>query len=254
MRSLKIIAGLLVLALAAAVLFAWTLPADVGYRYGARWLGPVVLSGVSGTIWNGHADGVSVFGRDLGELDWHARKFPVLGGRFVADVRVTGADVEAAGEIARSAGSIDAHDVRFSLPAALLEPMLDLDGLHLAGTIGGVVAEVALAQGRLAAASGSARWTGAGVSGAAEARFSDILADFAMQPDGSIAGTVHDDGHGNLAVDGRFSARLAAFDVTADLRARNGDAQVVAALRHIGEPQADGSSKLVVHGPVLKLF
>jgi hypothetical protein len=254
MRAMKILGGVVVLLLVVALLFAWTLPADVGYRYAARWLGPVALSGLSGTVWDGHADGASVFGVDLGELDWHARRLPILGGRFVADVRIKGADIDAAGELSRGAGSIVAREVRFSLPAAILEPMLDLDGLHLVGTVEGVIADAALTQGRLAAASGTARWTGAGVTGGAEARFSDILLDFAAQPGGGIAGSVHDDGRGNLAVSGRFVAQLAAFDLEVDLRARNGDAQVAEMLRRVGAPQPDGSSKLVVHGPVLKLF
>ena len=54
----------------------------------------------------------------------------------------------------------------------------------------------------------------------------------------------------------RTFASLAAAhpDVDANLSARDGNAQVVEALRYIGEPQADGSSHLIIHGKLFKLF
>jgi hypothetical protein len=255
MRFLKVILLLGVVALIVAGVLLWTLPADVGYRYGARYLGPVALSGLRGTIWDGHADGVSVFGRDLGELDWHAQKAALLRGQYVADLRIQGADVDVAGVLTRSSdGRIAARDLRFSVPAALLAPALDIGALKLLGTISGVVTQAALADSLLSDAAGSARWSDAGVSGQAEARFSDILAEFSSQPDGSIGGVVHDDGKGDLGVDGTFSVSLGAFDAQARLSARNGNAQVADTLRYVGQPQADGSSQLVVHGQILKVF
>ncbi|MFI4970565.1 MAG: type II secretion system protein N [Lysobacterales bacterium] len=255
MRFLKTLLALCVLALIVAGIFLWTLPADVGYRYGAKYLGPVALSGLRGTIWNGHADGVSVFGRDLGELDWHVRKSALLRGRYAAELRVQGAGVDVAGTLTRDAdGTVAARDLRFSMPAALLAPALDIGALSLLGTISGVVTRATLANALLSDASGTARWSDAGVSGQAEARFSDILAEFASQPDGSIAGAVHDDGKGDLAVDGTFNARFGAFDAQASLRARNGNAQVADSLRYVGELQPDGSSRLLVHGQMLKVF
>lgn len=256
MRLVKILAVLCVLALIVAGIFAWTLPADVGYRYAARYLGPVVLTGLRGTLWDGHADGVSVLGRDLGELDWHARKSPLLlHGNFVADLRIKGADIDAAGLVTREGdGTLGARDLRFSVPAALLAPALDIGALKLLGTINGVLTHATLVHARLSDADGNARWSEAGVSGEAEARFSDILAEFASQADGSIAGRVHDDGSGDLEVNGTFNAHLGGFDAQATLRARNGNAQVADTLRYVGELQADGSSKLVVHGHMLKVL
>ena len=255
MRLLKVLAALLVLALIVAGVLLWTLPADVGYRYGTKYLGPVALSGLRGTIWNGHADGVSVFGHDLGELDWHVRKGALLHGQYAADLRVQGAGVDVAGTLTRDVdGRIATRDLRFSMPASLLAPALDIRALSLLGTISGVVTRATLAHALLSDASGSARWSDAGVSGQAEARFSDILAEFASQADGGIAGTVRDDGRGDLAVDGSFDAHLGAFDAQATLRARNGNAQVADSLHYVGELQPDGSSRLVVHGQMLKVF
>ena len=117
-----------------------------------------------------------------------------------------------------------------------------------------MIDSVTLANANFGNVSGSARWSDAGVSGQAEARFSDLLAQFASQPDGSIAGTVHDEGKGNLAVNGTFQVRLGTFDVEVTLAARHDDPQVAETLRYVGQMQADGSSKLIVHGSMLKVF
>src|SRR5215510_12106013 len=102
MRFLKILLVLVLLLLVVAGVVFWTLPADVAYRQGAKYFGPIVLSGVRGTAWDGHADGVSLFGRDLGEMDWRVAKSSVLRGRVVADVRIQGTDIDAAGIVERA--------------------------------------------------------------------------------------------------------------------------------------------------------
>lgn len=255
MRPLKIVAVVLLLLAAAAALLFWRMPAEFAYRYGTRYLGAVALNGVGGTLWDGHADGVSVFGRDLGEVEWHAQKWPLLGGRFVADLRVKGADVDMAGTLERDDdGTLGVHDMRFSVPAAVFAPAIDVQGLEVLGTVSGVVTQARFATSMLSDVSGDARWSGAGVSGATDARFTDMLADFASQPDGSVGGRLRDDGNGNLAVDGSFKVSFSAFEAEATLRARNGDGQVADLLRHLGEPQADGSTHVVVRGRTLKPF
>ena len=88
---------------------------------------------------------------------------------------------------------------------------------------------------------------------AADARFADILADFASRPDGSVAGTVRDEGDGGLAVEGGFELRIGEYRVDVNLGAR-GDPAVAEALRHVGVPQPDGSSRIELHGPLLSPF
>jgi hypothetical protein len=65
---------------------------------------------------------------------------------------------------------------------------------------------------------------------------------------------VHDDGTGNLAVNATFRAALDGFAADAVLRARNNDPEVQETLRHVGEPQPDGSSKVAIRGRMLKLY
>jgi len=255
MRVLKILLAILVLLLVIGGVLLWTLPADVAYRQGARLLGPVVLSGVRGTLWDGHADGVSVLGRDLGEIDWRMSKGSLLRGTMAADVRIQGTDVDAAGLVERERdGALTLRDVHFRFPAEVLAPMLDVKDLSLLGAVSGVVATATVRNGLVESATGNARWSEAGVGGAADARFADILGEFAAQPNGGIAGTAHDDGTGNLAVRATFQVGLDGFRADAVLSARNDDAQVRETLRHVGEPQPDGSSKIAIRGRVFKLY
>lgn len=253
MRTFKILLLLVVLGLIAAGVFLWTLPASVAVRYGTQFLGPVTLTGVRGTLWDGHADGVSVLGRDLGEIDWRAQKAPLFDRRFIADVRIKGADIDAAGTMTRNAdGSMQVHEMRFSVPAELLATSLDLGDAKLLGTISGIVTQAKFATTALSDASGNARWSGAGVVGQGETRLPDLLAEFASQPDGSIGGQARDDGSGNLAIDGSFKIGFNVLDAQATLSARNGDEQIAETLRHIGEPQPDGSTRFAVHGQMIK--
>jgi hypothetical protein len=255
MRLLKILLALVVLLLVIGGVLLWTVPADFAYRQGARFLGPVVLSGVRGTLWDGHADGVSVLGRDLGEVDWRMSKGGVLRGDMVADVRIQGTDIDAAGVVERErGGALHLRDVHFRFPAEVLAPMLDVKDLSLQGALSGVVASATVRNGLLESATGNARWSEAGVGGAAEARFADIVGEFAAQPNGGIAGTAHDDGTGNLAVNATFQASLYGVTATAVLSARNDDPDVQVTLRHVGEPQPDGSSKVTVRGRMFKLY
>lgn len=255
MKIFKWLLVLIVLVAVVAVLVAWTMPADVAYRYMASRLGPVSLVGVRGTVWDGHADGVSVFGRDLGELDWKIDKAPLFLRSVHADLRIRGADIDTSGILRRDAdGNIDASDIRFRVPASLFSPALDLPSLRLLGTVSGTFKDLSMVDGLIANASGDARWSDAGVSGSAEARFSDILAEFSSKPDGSVAGTVADDGNGNLAVDGSFTITATGFQAEAFLSARNNDSRVQESLRYIGEQQADGSSHLIINGQLFRVF
>ena len=160
MRFLKYLFVLAILLLIVAGALLWTLPADVAYRQGAKYLGPIVLSGVRGTLWHGHADGVNVFGRDLGEIDWQMAKSAILRGRMAADVRIQGTDVDAAGLVERGRdGTLTVQDVHFRFPAELLAPVLAIPDLDLLGAVSGVIFEATLRNGFIESASGNARWS-----------------------------------------------------------------------------------------------
>ncbi|MGN6519863.1 MAG: type II secretion system protein N [Dokdonella sp.] len=253
MRLLKILLVLVVLVVIVGVACLWRLPADLGYRYGEKYFGPLALTGVRGTIWDGHADGVSLFGNDLGELDWTALKKPLLRGDVVTDIRIKGGDIDIGGLLTRRRdGAVSAEGLRFSVPASRFEPLFD-GKLQLLGTISGVLDEATWWNAGLSNASGTAHWSDVGAVGEVEAHFTDILAEFTSQPDGSVSGKVRDDGRGAIAVLGHFVLRPPMLDGEAILSARNGDPQTIETLRHIGEPLPDGTSRVVLRGRMLHL-
>jgi len=253
MRILKILLALVLLAVVVAGIALWVMPADVGYRYAARHLGPVVLSGVRGTIWDGRADGVSLFGQDLGKLEWRARKASLLEGRFAADVRLQGTDVDVAGTIERSRAGLRVEGMRFALPAQRLAPLFGRD-VELTGTVAGVIDRGMLRGVTLENAAGSARWSQAGVIGSAESKLPDLLVDFSSGADGIVDARVRDDGSGPLVVAGTVRLVRNEYHATAELRARDSDPETVEALRRIGVPQPDGASRIEAHGPLLRMF
>jgi hypothetical protein len=245
---------LLVLVLIGAVV-AWTLPADLALRWLRPNLGPLQLSGVSGTVWQGRASSAAAFGTPLGALEWSVQKSPLLLRRVVARVGLAGGALVLDGDVTRDAdGSVLVQNATFALPAETAAPALDIPALKLHGRIEGRIDEARLAKGWVSGARGSARWREAAVSGQAEASLGELLAEFTSQPDGSIAGTVKDDGSSNLEVAGQFVIDSGQFSATARLVARNGDTQVAEALRYVGEPQPDGSSLLKINGKLFKLF
>jgi general secretion pathway protein N len=254
MRILRILFLILITLFAIAAVVAWTCPAEFAYRYVADRLGPIKLSGVDGSVWNGRAAGVQVFGRELGALNWKLDAAPLLSRELIAHVDLKGSSIAASGVIDRSAdGVLNVRDAKGHLPAALVAPALDIPTLQLLGDIDATIAQATVRGAWMDSATGVARWSNTGVSGAAEARFGDVEAIFSSAPDGSIAGVVHDLG-GPLEIAGTFKVANGAFDAQTKLTARDNDAQVLQALQFVGEPQADGTSLLKIHGELFKIF
>jgi len=125
--------------------------------------------------------------------------------------------------------------------------------LQLLGDLDVTITQARLRGAWLDAANGSVHWRNAAVAGAAQAQLGDLEATFASAADGSIAGNVRDLG-GPLQLSGTFKVCAGSYDAEAKLVARDANAQVTEALRYIGEPQADGSSLLKIHGQLFKLF
>ncbi len=125
--------------------------------------------------------------------------------------------------------------------------------LQLLGRIDIDIAQLRVQGAWPTAAQGEIRWRNAAVAGAAQASFGDLQARFASAADGSIAGTAHDLG-GPLQLDGTFKMDAGGYDAQARLAARDGNAQVLDALRFIGQPQGDGTTLLLIHGKFFRLF
>lgn len=254
MKYLRRFLFLIFVILVIATVVAITCPAQFAYRLLADRLGAVKLAGISGSIWQGHASSTQVFGAELGALDWRLQAAPLLHGAAVAHLSLSGGDIDAAGEVERAFGGlIEVREVTLHAPARIAAPALDIPALQMLGVLEGTIAQVRLRDAWPEAASGSVRWRNAAVAGAAQAQLGDLEATFASAADGSISGNVHDLG-GPLQLSGTFRIAAGGYDADARLQSRDGNAQVNEALRYIGEAQADGSSRLLIHGQLFKLF
>jgi general secretion pathway protein N len=232
----------------------WTCPAELAYRWYGVQLSPVTLSDLSGSLWQGHAGSARAFNRDLGALDWQLEAWPLLHGDKVAQLRLGGRDITASGTVTSTAdGRLDFRDALIQLPADLLEPAIGVPNLHLLGRIDVQLTHLRVHQVWVEDAHGSAVWHDAAVSGAAQARLSEIAASFRSPSPGNIKGEVHDLG-GPLEAVGAFQLALTGYDAQLRLAARNNDPHVLEALQFVGQPQTDGSVSLQIAGHLLKAF
>lgn len=252
MRALKWFLWIvLILSLGFGVLLA-TLPAHVALGALGNRIGPLELQELSGSVWNGQAQRAVAHGRDLGALEWHIHPFPLLAGRLDIELGVKGVEYSGSTFASVKGDVVSLRDAAFNFPAERLQAAVDVPGLVPHGQVEVRLRSAELVAGIPRQLAGSARWRDARVSGQAAALFGDLSAEFASAKAGTIRGTVKDDG-GPLQLEGSFELALTGFKAEATLRARDGNPQVIEALRWIGQPQADGSSRLLVEGYLLPL-
>jgi len=238
----------LVLALILLLIVAF-LPASTALGLVQDRMREVRMEGVSGSVWNGRADALTVRARALGAFTWKLSPWALFSKRVDVDVTLDGPELKAAGFVSLSGpGSLQLRGMQASVDAQRLQGVLDVPALVFKGRVEFDLRELVVDQYFPAKVEGSAVWRDAMVGGSADARLGDIRADFATQGVGTIAGTVTDSGGPLMIEGGTFSAGVQGVSAEATLRARDGDAAVLRALQYIGQPQEDGSSRLEVSG------
>jgi hypothetical protein len=145
------------------------------------------------------------------------------------------------------------QDVAARMPANILAPALDIPSLVLLGELDLKLDALELRAGQLQTASGVLTWRQAGVSGAAEARFSDVMVAFSSPRDGLIEGVISDSG-GSLSASGNIVIERERFRAEVRLGVRGDDPRLAEALTYVGERSADGGSLLRVEGQLRKMF
>jgi general secretion pathway protein N len=254
---MKLIRNLLLLLLALLVIAALVLaflPARTALGFIGGRLGPVELGEVTGSLWKGQAHPASVNGTPIGTLGWTLHPLSLLGARVDADVTLAGDTYNGGGSVSvRRDRTLRVRDLQLSMPANKLQPLVDIPALVFRGEVQIDIASAELRGGFPTQVQGRATWKNASVAGSAEAQFGDLVTEFASVPTGGIAGTVSDSG-GPLQAQGTYNASVVGYDADISLRARDGNPQVLEALQYIGEPQPDGSARLVVRGRLLGEF
>lgn len=249
----RVVLSLIAVVVLAAIAIA-TCPARFAWNFIADRAGAIKLDGLSGTIWNGRAATASLFGNALGALDWQLAPMPLLHGAALARLSLHGGEATGSGTVEHASdGTLRVIDAKIEMPANMAAPALDIPMLQLLGTLEIDIAQLRVQGAWPTAAQGEIHWRNAAVAGAAQATLGDLQAQFATAADGSIAGTAHDLG-GPLQLKGTFKIDAGGYDVRANLAARDGNPQVLEALRFIGQPQGDGTTLLLIHGKFFSIF
>jgi general secretion pathway protein N len=251
--AMRVIGWLLVVLLV-LLLLAVALVAMFPARLAWDWFGPraatVQLDEVGGTIWRGRARQLWLHDQPIGAITWRIAPQALLRRRLDADLTLDGEEYRGAGFVSVGRDMILLDGARLSMAAQRMQPVLDIPALNLHGRVDLELRRAELVAGFPRRLDGVATWRDAAVDGAAAATFGDISAEFRTAEDGALVGTVADHG-GPLAVDGQFRAAFTGFEAEALLVARDGNPQVLEALRYIGEQQPDGSSILQIRGSLL---
>jgi len=245
----KLVWLLFALVVFGVVLLAF-LPARFALEHGVDPRHGLTFSGVSGTAWNGHANEVALRGKPLGALDWKLDPFALLKGRKHADLSISGGEYRGTATVETGGGAIRVTDANMFFPVARLSTLLDVPRLQFLGEVNLKLDRLTLVDSIPTELAGEAVWASAAVSGAAQATFGTLRAQF-MHEGSGIVGTLSDDGDGPLQLSGNFSGNPLGYRAEAVLRARDDNPQVREALNHIGQPQGDGSVIYRMQGGLL---
>ncbi|MCB1555098.1 MAG: type II secretion system protein N [Xanthomonadales bacterium] len=253
---MKWLSRLFVLLLGCLVVLAVVLamfPARTAVQWFGDRLGQVQLRDISGTIWRGHAERVEVRGTQIGALAWHVRPWSLLSMRPAGDAALEGQGYRLRSDLELTdRQTLRLLDARGAFPAERLNPALDIPGLVPVGEVEFNVEEAVLVAGFPRSLRGEVVWKKAAVAGEAAANFGDLVATFHTDQAGVVQGIVGDRG-GPLSVDGTFTVSVRGYEAEVILFARDGNPDVIKALRWIGEPLDDGSSLLKIEGRILPL-
>lgn len=252
MKIIKKILSFFIIFLAIAAVAIWQCPASLGYRYLGDRLSSVKLNGLSGSIWNGQANELTVLGQPIGTVNWQLQALPLLDKKIVTHLNLKNDALEIRGQIIHTLdGQFFFRDVTFQIPAEIAALAINTSSLKLLGRVEGRIEQATWREGRIEQTIGHALWKDAGVSGNLTANFGELEAEFSSLPDGSIAGVVNDKGSA-LSATGTFQLQAGKIDVTARLSARDNEPHIQEVLRHVGIPQTDGSSLINFHSELFK--
>jgi len=236
------------------VVAIWQFPASLAYRYFGDHLPSIRLNGLSGSIWNGQADDVTVFNQPAGKLQWRLHVLPLIEKEIVADVLWRYEQLNAKGQVARgSSGEISVRNINAQFPADRLSLAIRSPSYQLAGMMQVNIDKLVVKGTVLQQLHGNALWKSAEVSSAAKIPLGEIHAEFSSLSEGNVTGVINELS-GPMKIDGTFQLQSGKIEAAARLAPKNKDPQLMENLRHFAQPQTDGSFLLSYQTELFHLF
>ncbi len=207
----------------------------------------------NGTIWRGEVTGLSLRGVRLGTLTWQVSAASFLTLSPALRFELAGPELRAQGAVETSltADRIEATDVMLEAPAAWLQHVLQQPFLQLGGRLVAELRAVRFGDGLLRGLEGTTRWTDATVRGNIEAALGDLVIQWSDTGSGAV-GALTDTG-GPLGANGMVTIDAESYRVDVALRAPAADVPLRQALELFGRPDASGTVRLAVSGPMVPL-
>ncbi len=248
MRQLRLIvaAGVASLGIFLVVL----LPAPIALR--VLGVPPNIATGVSGTVWNGAVQGLSLGGLALGPVRWHAKPARLLLGQLAAGVEATLPDGFLNATVALSPGKrIAVSDLDAAAPLSWLAPSLGRPGSQLTARFERLVVKA----GRVESATGNLQVAGVVLpiptSGPqlAPAAYQVTFAADGLKADEPLTGDVKDSG-GPLEIAGKVKITPPrSYELNGTAKPRpDAPPEVQNALQMLGPATPDGGHTLSIAG------
>ncbi len=244
-------AGLILLGLLCYLAF---LLANVPARHAWGWAAssaemPLVMGGISGTIWSGEARQLAYNGANLGGVKWRLSPRGLLQGSLLYRFNLRGQGQQLAGTaglaingdliISKLKGMIKAELVARMMRQRFIQPAGDVD-LDLHG--------VRVEQGRPNAVTGTIRWQSAGVKSPVTASIGSIEFNISSR-EGDIKTTIRDLG-GPLSVKGNAALNADGnYQISVRMLPKgSADPGLVQAIRALGQQDGSGGVNIKYSG------
>jgi len=218
-------------------------PADRAYAWWKAGPGaqqPVVLSGLSGTVWQGRAQRARIDGQHLQGLAWHFKPWTVLLGKLELDYEVRLHDGFMRGVMAADPqGAVSFEALEAKLPLAQLS-LPAITALRPSGVVNLNLQNVDWNGEALLSAQGRVVWSGAGISLLQPLQFGDLALTLETRDD-TVIGELSDAG-GPLQAEGLLTLKAdGSYQFAGSFAAREGaQSPLGRALSALGRPGADG--------------
>lgn len=240
------------------VFLAATLPAELAYSIFKSKLAPqvpLVLNGVTGTLWSGRAAPASISGQRVDSMTWELQPWSLLIGRIQAKVEFRYGDSFGKADIARGlTGKIYARNIEARITLQRMRLLAQVLPLGMEGSLLLNLSEFVMDRRSIVAAAGVLAWDGAVITVPQRTEFGNLRATISTENDN--VKVVLADGGGALQAEGLLNiAREGGYKFTGAFAARDqSQRMLLQGLQMLGRPGADGKVTVNTNGALSQLF